>query len=742
MRARFEGVCRSCGRWYPVGTDLTKGVRGWVHADCRAPAQAAPAAPAPTPTQAAPAPAPAPAPAGFAVRVEGKTLLVRTDWDWSAREAVTAGIKSIPGRRWLPEAKAWAVPVDQSGRLAALVERAAPALAAAIRALPEVVDATASREATVAASRAATVDTATAAALPCPEGRAYRPFQAAGIAAASTRPATLFGDEMGLGKTIQAVGVVNVCGARSVLVICPASLRLNWARELRAWLVDRTLTVGVVEGCELPEADVVVINYERVAKARPQIDARQWDLLVVDEAHYLKNPKAQRTTAVLGKYEGIAPIAATRRVFLTGTPVPNRPVELWPLVRALDPDGLGRSWKAFVTRYCAAHQTKYGWDVTGASNLAELQDRMRASFLIRRLKADVLKELPAKTRQLLVLPQNGSAGAVKAERAVLAAHAAEVERLAVAVELAKASDDDSAYEAAVAALADFGRVAFEEISKARHETALAKVEAVVEHVAALLEDGRKVVVFAHHKDVVAKLVEGLSPLCGVAVLTGDTALHARQAAVDAFQANPDVRVFVGTIAAAGVGLTLTASSSVVFAELDWVPGNLTQAEDRCHRIGQEESVLIQHLVLDGSIDQRLAETLVEKQDVIERALDREVTATDLGDDALSTQLGAMAARAATAEISRAVIRREAESLPLDVTLAVHEGLRVLAAVCDGAVMRDGSGFSGIDVRIGHSLAGQATLSPRQAALGRRLLNKYRRTQLPQELVARIWPEGK
>lgn len=158
----------------------------------------------------------------------------------------------------------------------------------------------------------------------------------------------------------------------------------------------------------------------------------------------------------------------------------------------------------------------------------------------------------------------------------------------------------------------------------RHETALAKAPAVVSHLKDAMEGNRdKLIVFVHHKDVIDAMADAMQEV-GVVQVTGDTPMAARQDAVDAFQNDPEVRLFIGNIQAAGVGLTLTASSHVVFAELDWVPGNMTQAEDRAHRIGQKNAVLVQHLVLDGSLDARLARTLIEKQAVLDQALD-EVT---------------------------------------------------------------------------------------------------------------------
>jgi SWI/SNF-related matrix-associated actin-dependent regulator 1 of chromatin subfamily A len=563
--------------------------------------------------------------------------------------------------------------------------------------------------------------------VPAPDGLAYLPYQRAGIAYAMSRAATLIGDEMGLGKTIEAIGVINADPAiKSVLVICPASLKLNWRNELSRWLT-RPLSIGICNGV-FPATEVVIINFDILGKQRAAIDARQWDLLIVDEAHFLKNPKAQRTQAVYGKWDRdeskrITPISARRRLFMTGTPIVNRPIELWPLIQNIRPEGLPRSWRDYAIRYCNGHQSRFGWDVSGASNLPELQQKLRSSIMVRRLKKDVLTELPPKRRQIIVLPAEGEAiAAVKAESAGYAAIEARLESARVVVELAKAGDDKAAYELAVAELRDLTNAAFTQISQLRHDTAVAKVPQVIEHLTEALDSDEKVVLMAHHHDVVDAIAEAFP---GAAIITGEVAVNKRQAEVERFQNDPACRLFIGSIQAAGLGITLTAAAHVIFAELDWTPGNMTQAEDRCHRIGQRDNVLVQHLVLDGSLDARMAHTLVAKQEVIDRALDRE------------TELPAapvFADTPATANASVSMIAAEAATIAPAARAAILVGLQMLAGVCDGARNLDNAGFNRIDTAIGKSLAMCDRLSPKQAALGARLVRKYRR-QLPEALLA-------
>ena len=462
--------------------------------------------------------------------------------------------------------------------------------------------------------------------VPAPEGLSYLPYQRAGIAYARARTRSLIADEMGLGKTIQAIGLVNLTNPTSVMIVCPNSVKLNWRRELERWLVDKR-SIGIANGKRFPENDdIVIINYDIVGKHRSAIDARTWDLLIVDEAHYLKNPRAQRTQYVLGRWdyderERIQPINARQTVFLSGTPLTNRPIELWPILKYALPNTLGRSWKYFVTRYCGGEPTRYGWYVDGATNLDELQERLRSELMVRRRKADVLAELPAKRRQVVELPANGCADVVRREQEAMDSIRQRLSELRRQVEAAR-GQSESAYRAAVKQLREGTRAAFGEIARLRHDTAVAKIPSVIAYALDCLESVDKLVIFAHHHDVIEGLSDGLREAkVGHVTLTGEHTIEERQAAIDRFQTNPSCRVFLGSITAAGLGITLTAASHVLFAELDWVPANIVQAEDRCHRIGQKDSVLVQHLVLEGSIDVTMARALIDKQAILDAVLD-------------------------------------------------------------------------------------------------------------------------
>ena len=583
-----------------------------------------------------------------------------------------------------------------------------------------------------------------------PEGLSYRPFQEAGIAWAVKRPSVLIGDDMGLGKTIQALGVINSDETvKSALIVCPLSVALNWQKESSKWLV-RPLSVEVADTSHLPDSDLVIVHWGIIAKHKEAIRQRDWDLVVLDEAHYAKNIKAVRTRAILGsRQDNLTPLSARRKIALTGTPIPNRPIEMYPILKWLDPSEFG-NWLKYVTRYCAGTQTPWGWDVSGASNLDELQTRLRTTVMIRRMKTAVLDDLPPKTRQIIELeasnPQVRKALAIEMETTNATADA--IATAACEMEIAKASDDEEEYLAAVKRFHDVQQLAFTQMSEARHTTAMAKVPFVLSHLQdMLMGNASKVVVFCHHRDVLESLRQGLSTTTSdwlgvdtVSIMGGDSP-ESRQEAVDSFQKTPGTRVFLGTIGAAREGITLTASSTAVFAEIDWVPGNMSQAEDRIYRIGQNDAVTIQHILIEGSIDAKMIKTIVSKQEVIDSALDNisgDVLFTKPDPDQIIAPTEALAEnQASTASVSRTDISVYATIITDEEITRVHGGLQALAAMDpDHAQSINNWGFNKIDAYIGHELAARNSLTPKQAVLGAKILVKYHR-QVGQE-VSQIW----
>lgn len=576
------------------------------------------------------------------------------------------------GWTWNRDRKGWETPDE---------EKARPLYKHATGSAKEYLDnVEAIRRARVEESWAEDTDTE----FPAPEGEAYMPFQKAGIEYAVKRDKTLIADPPGLGKTIQAVGVHNVVETDSVLIICPASLKVNWKREWEKWDVHG-LTVGIARSVvkrepifenngermrdpsgkpmtrtwtehEWPDTDVVVVNYDMLEAFDDQIKELPWDLLVCDEAHLMKSSTARRTKCVFGGSQKAVrkdrkvvkpkkeytPIEASRSLFLTGTPVLSRPLDIWNLIKACDPKGLGKKREDFLFQYCGAYYVGDYLDTSGSSNEEELGRLMRERFMVRRDKKSVLKELPDKTRELITLPKDKLEKVLKKEQNRVQTALSSYEALLgdgsedddfryisiiedLSVKLAAALDaqntEEPDWDRAVKSLSEPDRIVFTEISEAREEVALAKVGAVTEHVQRLYDAEEPVILFAHHKSVIAELKKRLeSAGMTVGVVTGSVASEKRQKVVDDFQ-NGLYDVILGNIMAMGTGFTLTRASIVVFAELDWVPAQIEQAEDRAWRHGQRNAVLIQHIVVDGSIEARMASALLHKMGIIRATLD-------------------------------------------------------------------------------------------------------------------------
>lgn len=520
--------------------------------------------------------------------------------------------------------------------------------------------------------------------IPAPPGLEYDGFQKAGIEYASKRKDVLIADPPGLGKTIQAIGMSNLfSNIKKILIVPPAHLKLNWMREWQKWCV-KGLTVGICESVQKrervlddagkpakkengtaryrtwteypwPATDVVIINYDMLPEFYEHIQQVAWDMLVCDEAQYLVSEKTMRARHVFGGGKqkvfrkgqkptwrpALSGISARRRLFLSGTPILSRPIDLWTICKACDPTGLGSNWMTFVQEYCDAHvldadKPSERLDTSGASNLDELQRQLRLKFMVRRPKS--ILNLPIKRRQLIPLPAEGLAKLIASEmtamdrvKAALSAfeHMGEGDvgetaeevpwtTLSDALERRFAGHQDKDYRECMIYLSTPEQVAFEELSTARRSLATAKIPMVKEHLDGMLETGVKVIVFVVHTEMAETLHKHYPD---AAFVTGKTPSSKRQAQVDRFQDDDGCRLFIGNIVAAGTGFTMTAATVVVFAELDWVPAKIEQAEDRAHRRGQKSQVLVQHLAVEGSVDARLIEVLLEKQAVIHDALD-------------------------------------------------------------------------------------------------------------------------
>lgn len=497
--------------------------------------------------------------------------------------------------------------------------------------------------------------------IPAPPNLSYLPYQKAGVAYAIQRKDTLIGDEPGLGKTIQSIGFINYIKPQSVLVVAPATLAYNWKAEAEKWLVDPYTIFIPKDGSEvIPEVRsgerlFVITNYEKIVpghrnkvcercagismpgivcaecdgKGKVKIHnyeseflkglKRTWDVSIYDEVHALKNPESKRSQAVLGEF-GLFQ-RSHRTLSLSGTPIENYPKEIWALAATIAPAKFG-DWWDFARRYCGLHQESHGerkvWVTTGHSHLPELQQRLRATFMVRRLKHDVLKELPPKRRQLVILGDKEVDWSAHPEfKRWKELYEKEYEAALARVEAAKTLEE---YKSTVKELKAFVGIAFTEMSEFRHKSALIKLPLCLRYIDDLLANGLdSVVIFAHHKDVLEKIYAHYKR--DAVLLYGGTPMEERGKAVQEFQNGPK-RVFVGGLKAAGTGITLTKASTVVFIEIDWVPATLSQAEDRLCRIGQKKMVHVIHLVLNATLDVNMSQKVIAKQEVIDKALDR------------------------------------------------------------------------------------------------------------------------
>lgn len=467
------------------------------------------------------------------------------------------------------------------------------------------------------------------------------PHQARVVAAVEDGARSVYlADEPGLGKTAQAAISLIAADSRRAVIVVPAVVKTNWGREIDMWTPGRK--IEIIEGRKADaeiadDTDVVVVNYDILSSHVARILAWEPDALIVDEAHYVKERKSARTQAV-----GTIASAVGKglKMFLSGTPIPNRPIELAePLSQLGLLESLGGFWY-FAKRYCEAYQTDFGWDMSGASNLAELHERLASVGMVRRKKSEVT-DLPERTVADLPVTLTGSgARDVKAAQKALTARLVDAVKQALVEEGRKKADWELVRGVVVGELS--GEVGFTEIARLRKLIGIGKIDLIVAQAENLLQSG-PVVVFAHHRAVVDGVQAALeSAGRSVGLIVGGQSATARQAVVDGFQAG-DLDVVVASIDAAGVGITLHRASQVVLGELPWTAAGQDQAIDRVHRIGQDEPVTAWRVIASATLDKKLADTVASKAGISAAVIDGADQKAAQG-KALSTTIAELVAR--------------------------------------------------------------------------------------------------
>lgn len=443
----------------------------------------------------------------------------------------------------------------------------------------------------------------------CPSDQEYRDYQRAGIEYGLNRASVLIGDPPGVGKTVQAIGFANEGQMQRILVICPAGIRVQWVREILKWsIIRRPIIYPIMSSKDgvHPLAHWTIVSYElaRTEIIYKLLLRQTYDMLVLDEAHFLKTPSAQRTRAVFGggrkELTGLAS-RAEKIVGLTGTPLPNRPRECYTIMRGLAWDAIDfMSEEKFQHRFNPSLNI-YGETIEKTGRLPELRARLRSSIMVRRDKRQVLTQLPDVQYEVIPVEQTREVSeALRAESLL-------------------GLDPDSIVSGTVS----FRQLIDGAVSTIRRQMGVAMAPLVVSHVARLFDSGlEKCVLFFWHHEVAGILQKELASL-GVVRVDGTTSAVQKSKSVDAFVADPRIRIFLGQLQSVGVGTDglQKACSHTIFAEPSWVPGENEQGVDRVWRSGQNNGVVAQFLVAPGSLSEKILARAVQKGRATAKALD-------------------------------------------------------------------------------------------------------------------------
>ncbi|KAL4429726.1 hypothetical protein ABPG74_001412 [Tetrahymena malaccensis] len=427
----------------------------------------------------------------------------------------------------------------------------------------------------------------------------------------------LIGDEMGVGKTIQAICLASCYkSAWPLLIICPSSLKYNWKEEIVKWAYPPLKEMQVQILSKQSEeiyimTRVLIVSYDLAPKIEDKIKRFKTNIVIADEAHYLKNAQAKRTTSLLPILQKIKHV-----ILLTGTPAFARPKEMFTLLSIIRPD-IFKTFKSFGDRYCDPKPARFGGgiDYTGSSNEKELFYILKKTIMIRRLKQDVLSQLPSKRRKKVHV--NVDPKILSEIQAILnQTNKSSLEQLfEQAQKQNEPNNEDQNSSSSI----------FSALSLCYQLSGQAKLNELKNYIKDLLENDIKIIVFAHHQEMLNSLE---SFVCNDLQLKfiridGKVAPKERHERVHQFQTDPEVKVAILSLQAASTGLTLTASSNIVFAEMNWTPAIMQQAEDRAHRIGQENSVLCHYILGEKTLDDLLYKKIEQKIAIVSNILDGE-----------------------------------------------------------------------------------------------------------------------
>ena len=412
----------------------------------------------------------------------------------------------------------------------------------------------------------------------------------------------IIADDMGTGKSCQSLAYIKHMGFKRTLIVCPASVKFSWENEIKKWtnltsvIIDSKTNISKIDS----SINIWLINYDILKKHHEQLSKIRFDAMVGDESQMIKSITALRTKAFRSISREIPHI-----ILLSGTPLLSRPAELFSLLNIIDPK-IWNDWWMFAKRYCALHQTRWGMDSSGASNIVELHNRIKRYF-IRRMKSDVLKELPPKI--FINMPTELSKEFSK-KYDTAASDLAEYLR-----EYKDKKDPEIAKALAAEKLT--------QLNVLRQLNAMGKVDTAIELIDSILNSGEKVLVFSSFNEPLETLKAHFGDKA--VMITGKTDVKERGAIVKKFQEDKDVQIFLGGYKSAGTGITLTAAQSFIGLDFPWNPADLSQSIDRLHRPGQgAQSVNIYQLMAVGTIDEDMKDILETKQDIFDQVIDGKV----------------------------------------------------------------------------------------------------------------------